>query len=268
MLIYMEDGMGKTHENIEINKTKGEKIREYCNQCNSSTNHEVMQSIDVDASQILTQNGDGIEWTDNYQIIKCQGCDLISFRHLNWFSENMQQIGEDEWEDGKTTYLYPERSANIRIEKDFSHLPRLLRRIYSETVNCYNSDSRILCAAGIRAIIEGICSDQKVQDGPVVKQDGTLVLKEDGVTPIRNKSLAGKIDGLHEKGILTKASAEILHEHRFLGNEAIHELHVPTKEVLGLAMDIIEHMLNDLYEIPDKAEYLRKKRTSQVKKTN
>jgi len=260
--------MGETTEKFEFNKTKGQKIKVYCSQCSLSTNHEVVQSVDVEGNQDISfhDNDYGIEWTTTYQIIKCQGCDLITFRQLDWCSENMHQIGENEWDKGETEQRYPECSVTTRVEKKFSSLPRLLREIYCESLNCYNDNLRILCAAGLRAIIEGICSSQNIKDGPVFKEDGiTPALHKDGITPVRSKKLDGKIAGLHEKGILTKASADILHEYRFLGNEAMHELHLPTKEVLGLAMDIIEHMLNDLYDIPDKAEDLRQKRAKQLK---
>lgn len=252
--------MDKKTEKVSTNKTQGKKIKVYCEECKTTTNQEVIQSVDVDGCLIsydYDENERGsIEWVDNYQIIKCQGCDLITFRHENWFSESyFPEVGED----GTTVHLYPERSSDTRIEKEFNNLPSLLRTIYSETVDCYNNDSQILCAAGMRAIIEGICAEQKIDDGPV--------FKEDGITPVRSNSLGGKIAGLHEKGMLTKACTDILHEHRFLGNDAIHELQVPTKEVLGLAMDIIEHMFDDLYEIPDKAEDLRQKRARQMKKS-
>lgn len=250
---------------IENNKTQGQTIKVYCSQCKLSTNHEVMQSVDIEDSTSVRDEGvlyGTIDWTDAYQIIKCQGCDSISFRNLNWCSENIQQISEDEWENGETEYLYPERSADNRSEREFSMLPGSLRRIYREVVDCYNRDSRILCAVGLRAIIEGICSSQNITKGPLFQDDGiTPKLRTNGSTPVRRNTLEGKINGLHEKGILTKISANALHEHRFLGNDAVHELQLPTKKVLGLALDIVEHMLDALYGIPDKAEDLRRIRT-------
>jgi len=259
--------MREITEKVEENKTKGHKIKIYCSQCNSITNHIVMQSIDVEEEEVIDTHY-GIDSKDHYQIVKCQGCDSITFRHQNWCSENMFQISQDEWEDGNTEYLYPERSIHTRALKPFKNLPRRISKIYSETTNCFNKDFRILCAAGLRAIIEGICSEQGIKDGPIFLEDGvTQKLKRDGITPVRSESLQGKIAGLHEKGILTKSSANMLHEYRFLGNDAIHDLQLPTKDVLGLAIDIVEHMLESLYVIPDKAEDLRIKRVKQSKKS-
>ncbi len=138
------------------------------------------------------------------------------------------------------------------LSKDFYYVPPKLRRIYRETIDCFNNDALTLCAAGLRAIIEGICADQGISKGPV-----TIKLK-DGSTKIETHSnLEGKIAGLCEKGILTQASTEILHEHRSLGNDAVHELDQPSTAELGYAIDIIEVTLETLYELPEKADSLR-----------
>lgn len=77
----------------------------------------------------------------------------------------------------------------------------------------------------------------------------------------------GKISGLSEKGILTKKNSEILHEHRYLGNEAVHELSQPSEEEVKLAIEIIEHTLESLYEISEKAEELRMRKSKRQKKS-
>jgi hypothetical protein len=110
----------------------------------------------------------------------------------------------------------------------------------------------MLCAAGLRASIEGLCAANGVSDGPVEVQ------KADGTTEIKRKSnLEGKISGLSEKGLLTNKSAELLHEHRYIGNDAVHELSRPSDADLKTAIEIVEHMFESLYEIPEKAEALK-----------
>lgn len=120
--------------------------------------------------------------------------------------------------------------------------------LYREAIDCYNNNCLTLCALGLRAVIEGTCADQDVEDGPVKKPDGSIV---------RKKNLEGRISGLCEKGVLTEKNSTILHEHRYLGNEAAHELAEPSREELELAIEIIEHVLDSLYEVPQKAENLR-----------
>ena len=256
-------GKGIEKNNIQ-NKTQNQKLKIHCIQCQRETNHVVMQSIDCEASEVIIHldgHPETIKWADCYQIIQCQGCEEISFRHFSWFSEAQQQIGPDAWDDGTSTWLYPKRSANTRAIKDYYNVPNTLRRIYRETLDCFNNEALTLCAAGLRSIIEGICADQKIADGLVEskKADGTVQFK-------RRKTLEGKIVGLSEKGILTQEKAKLLNEHRFLGNEAVHELNQPSQDELILAIEIMEHILDDLYEIPDRANKLRWIKAKRLKK--
>ena len=64
--------------------------------------------------------------------------------------------------------------------------------------------------------------------------------------------------GFRKKGLLTHPSAQALHEHRYLGNTAVHELARPSAEELKSAIEIVEHVLEQLYELPEKAEELRR----------
>lgn len=63
-----------------------------------------------------------------------------------------------------------------------------------EMLECFNGGMPTLCAAGLRALIEGVCVDRNVLDGLVAIEmdDGTVVTK-------RRKDLLGKISGLSEK---------------------------------------------------------------------
>jgi hypothetical protein len=45
-----------------------------------------------------------------------------------------------------------------------------------------------------------------------------------------------------------------------MGNDAIHELSRPSEDDLHVAIEIVEHTLESLYEIPEKAEALRANR--------
>ena len=61
-------------------------------------------------------------------------------------------------------------------------------------------------------------------------------------------------------------SATALHEHRFLGNEALHELVIPSGTDLVLANEIMENLLETLFEVPEKANMLKYSRA--VRKMN
>jgi len=132
------------------------------------------------------------------------------------------------------------------------HIPINLGTIHNEVLDCYVSQNYILCASGIRALIEGLCKDKKVLTGLVKVKD-----KSGKYTQKRKKDLRGKINGLYEKGILTKTNTEFLHTLRFLGNEAIHELNKPSSRELLLAIEIVNSIITSVYEIPEKSKELK-----------
>ncbi len=46
--------------------------------------------------------------------------------------------------------------------------PEILDRLYRETIDAFNNSSFLFCAGGLRALVEGICADRGVTDGPKV----------------------------------------------------------------------------------------------------
>ena len=60
-------------------------------------------------------------------------------------------------------------------------------------------------------------------------------------------------------GLLSKKQAEFLHNHRFMGNEAAHEMVAPKPEHLVAALDIAETLLKTIYVLPKMADKIKKK---------
>ena len=170
------------------NKTKSKKISAPCVKCNGKTTHHVLASIDVDGEEHEQLGKWEISWADHYQIIQCGGCESISFRHTSWFSEDVDYMAG---ETGETERLYPKRGLENLPTKSYYNVPSNLRRIYSELIDCFNNDSPTLCAAGLRAIVEGICAERGVLDGPVEQ-----MLKDGSTKIVRKKDLQGRISGL------------------------------------------------------------------------
>jgi hypothetical protein len=148
--------MSKIEETYKGNQTKGEILSVQCSTCNRATKHRVAASLDKNGSESDEHEGWSVDWTDHYQVIQCQGCETVSFRVVSWFSEDADpatgEVGEKE-------RLYPKRSATSVTPKPFYNVPANLRRIYGETVDCYNNDCPTLCASGLRAVVEGICAE-------------------------------------------------------------------------------------------------------------
>lgn len=221
-----------------------EPLKLFCNRCKVKTNHEILKEEE------RTDRDDEVQvnFYDCWQIIKCLGCEEISFRQL---SSNSDDYDTETGEHYENIRLYPIRSDITIPIKPYYNVPPIVRNIYRETLDAYNYGLRLLCAAGLRTIIESICTHEKISDGL-----GEKSLKSGSSKSVRTKNLMEKINGLEEKGIITKKQAGILHEHRFLGNAALHLLEPPHKHVLSVAIEIIENILDSLYEIDEKASEL------------
>jgi hypothetical protein len=256
--------MGKLTENQKENKIKGEVVQAVCCNCNNETNHIVRQSLERETLGVVFKKAGysydphdylTIDLYDSFQIIQCQGCNSISFRHVRTNSDDLHD---------QTIFLYPHRTEKSKPIQYYCHLPEKLNQIYHETLNCFNNDYFILCAGGLRAIVEGICADKKIKNGKVLvkEADGTTKMGKDGLPDMKiSKQLDGKIAGLVEKGILTQDQANILHAHRFLGNDALHEIQLSRSQVrrvheLSLAIEVVEHIFDTIYEIPKKGDEL------------
>ena len=224
------------------NENKGTSIKVDCAKCQRKSNQEIICDLIEKGEEEYEdeEHSFSISWQDEYQIIKCKGCDSISFRHTNWFSEDYQ-------DDGPTERLYPKIPKRGIKSKDLSNLPKNIRRLYRETIDSFNNESLTLTAAGLRALVEGICAE--------------LGVTKNGKSKTKD-NLEGKIAGLSDKGFLTPGQADILHEHRFLGNVALHELTQPSSEELEIAIEIIEHTLKAVFEIPILHTKLKGKRIS------
>jgi len=240
--------VSSTELKVVENGSKDKILSIHCIECKRSTRHRVTVSLDKSGCESNREEEWSVDWSDRYQVLECQGCETISFRHQSWFSE-----AQDFDDDGTTERIYPLRNKDAINAKPYHNVPSNLRRIYNELVDCFNNDSPTLCAAGLRAIVEGICAQQGILDGPV-----SVPAKGGGTQTVRRDNLEGRIAGLQEKGLLTQPSTQTLHEHRYLGNSAVHELARPSTDELKLAIEIVEHVLEQLYELPEKAAELHR----------
>ena len=183
---------------------KKQTMKVYCMKCQQTTNHAI-----VCEHELIESNDDSglcLEWA----ILQCGGCESVTFMEKSTFSEdyNPQMDALDSF-----IRYYPERDEHALPVKPFNNVPKKLRRIYREVIDAFNRDIHTLCAAGLRALVEGICADQRVREGNVRN-------KKTGKDE-RRKTLEGKINGLKAKRVLTHKHVAILQKHRFLGNDAL-----------------------------------------------
>lgn len=197
------------------------KEKYFCRNCKGLRNHKLIH-------EVKTRGGDDndyFQWIRKYSIIECLGCEAVSFLEVYGDTEMIahNEDGEPDYYFDKFIYpLYLEQSEELEY---VHYIPESIKVIYRETISAFKTNSYILTAGGLRAIIEAICNHLKIKKG----------------------NLADRIDLLHNKGHLTLSESKRLHSIRFLGNDALHEIEKPKKDHLFILLDIVNHLLSNLF---------------------
>jgi hypothetical protein len=214
-----------------VNNTQGNEIELPCLKCSGRTVHKALVSAEIRGSD--SDHHHSFEWSVDHQIVQCLGCKTHSYRVASTNSEDYYQVSDDEYEYEVTEKLYPPRLEGIKGLGDETHyLPAKVRQIYEETLQALAVQSPVLAGIGVRALLETVCKERAAVGSDLFK----------------------KIDSLVEQRVLTPASAAILHKIRALGNAAAHEVKPHSDRQLALAMDIVEHLLKDVYILPKQAD--------------
>lgn len=217
------------------------KQRIWCNTCNHETWHQrvayyrrtnPLDLEDVDSTRLLFPI-DLLEHED-WSLYQCLGCDSITV------------TVESETLLGYFAASYPERTARYHHVRHYEELPFNLALLYKEVIDSFNRRSWLLCAAGLRMLLEGICTDKGIEEG--INDQGKMV-----------KTLNGRINGL--ASIVPANIVKNIHGLQLLGNEAAHELTAPKRDDLELAILVTEDILNIIYELDYKSALLYRKAT-------
>jgi len=216
---------------LSINKKQGQKLECACRECDRSTKHEIVTEATLAGAS--GSRDYEIYWATEYQVVRCLGCETVSFRRTNSNSEDGYiQTGEDEWVENIHEEIYPIPYDGRQPISDAHLLPDKIQRIYEESLGALNNRQEVLCGIGVRAIIETVCKDKSAA----------------------GSDLYSKINSLVSQGVLTQDGADILHKLRTLGNNAAHEVKPHTPKELGLAFDVVDHLLLGVYILPEHAK--------------
>jgi hypothetical protein len=183
----------------------------------------VVTGYEEKGSQDIDQHN-AIWWHRESMIVQCLGCEAVSYYIERTMSE------ETDWEGEPivtTEYFPPYRQHTPKFEP--WTLPHGLASIYKETIKAIDDEQPILAAIGIRAIVEAVCTDLKVKADDLKKQ----------------------IDKLQLKGLVTVEGARCLQTLRVLGNNAAHSVQRHTDQQLIAAIQVVEHLLEGTYILPD-----------------
>ena len=230
-------------------RAKKEIITVLCSICDVETEHRIIREY------IDNYDDDDVDYHHTYrmQIVKCKGCGDFSFRSDKVSSDDRDfETGEFD----HTIHVYPERGLKLIR---FWSSPNEIRSVYEETVNAFNSSFYVLCGAGVRIVIDRICADKGIESGkvPASNHKGEAIFELDGTQKQKDSTLLeGKINGLHEARFLTESHTKALHKLRFIGNASAHSK-APRVSELKIAIKIIEHTLESLYELSERADEIR-----------
>lgn len=196
----------------------------YCTSCGQSTKHTIL------FSKTETSHRDSeIGWSESYEVIECKGCENKQFRKS--YTDETMLTHMDEDEEYEVQYsnnsCYPNYLVGYKQLPNIYSVPTNIRKVYIETVEAFKANCYLLAGVGFRAIIEAICLEEK----------------------ITGRNLEIKISNLLKNKYITEKEAHRLHSIRFLGNDSVHEMDVPSDKKLHLALEIIEHLLKNIYII-------------------
>lgn len=204
------------------------RIQAECRSCYRRTTHVIVRSHSV--------NSDPNEYHENnqYEIVRCLGCNTYGFRHVN---NDYEQLDEEEpgvYSHQVSVQLYPAVFAGHRPLTETYLLPGLLNLVYRETLGALNQRAFVLASVGLRACIEAVCNH----------------------LDISGSSLEKRIDQLFKAGYVSNRDKKRLHAIRFLGNDAAHEVKKPAEPDIRIALEIVEHLLNSVFILESKAKAL------------
>jgi hypothetical protein len=209
-----------------MKKSEAKVEKHFCNACQRTTRH-VQRA--AHHNRFDDPESDMWAWR-TWALWECLGCEEV-MATVCW--TNSEDIDPRTGEPERSISFYPSRSSHQAIKKHYENIPDRLESIYAEVVDAFNGGSHVLCAAGLRALLEGIC-----------------VNKEPSVAG-RKTSLPQKIDVL--KSSVSPTLVQNLHSFRFLGDKALHELEPPQQKELALAIEVMEDVLNVVYELDYKS---------------
>lgn len=208
--------------------TESKYIKCYCPICKRRTQH----TISGEDYNHYSEPVDGIFETDTYYVVKCCGCETVTFFLKKEGTEYEQTDEYGNYLEVPEVRTYPVNEDEVEFIDGHWGLPSEIYSAYHESVKAINAECPLLAALGLRIVVEAICINKGIKKG----------------------KLGLKIEKLQTEGYITKANKERLDEARFMGNESAHDFRVPSRDKLLLVLDVVNTMLHDLYILDSKCK--------------
>ncbi len=211
----------------------------FCNHCKLRTKHELIATHASEYTEWdATDDEDFPIYTEDFEwnLWKCRGCETALLQKKTHFHGNEDAQGNPV----HSFEYFPARSEFSYKERHFLKLPSQIAVIYKESCASYNAKLPLLCAGGLRALMEAICRNKNAP----------------------GNNLYQRIDGL--KTLLPESLVQNLHSLRYLGNDALHELKPPAMSDLRLGLEILGDLMNYFYDLDYKASSLASRKKASV----
>src|SRR2546428_12059346 len=147
-----------------------------CRNCLQKTKHDVLREY---ASKVTLEPPEPeVRFVGRYQIVRCRGCEEISFVHAAWNDDDIDEGGNVVMR----VKVFPFRMSGLKTIDGIQYLPDSVKRVYEETHAALAADVAILGAIGVRATIEAICNDKRAAGGGLDQKNAGMG-KEGGGSP-------------------------------------------------------------------------------------
>ncbi len=199
----------------------------HCNTCGRTNNHIAKArhtKYEYDDFESGVANQDALLEESEYTFWICLGCDSASLEE-KYTCAGMNDGGEQIY----VSEFFPQRSFDERRPKSFIHINQDLANLYDDIIKAFHADLRVPTAMSIRALLEGICIDQGITDDIAWKFQVKLQKLND---------IVGMPDSV----------VDGLSKIKFIGDGAAHRLIEPNREVISLAIDLLEALMLHLYD--------------------
>lgn len=211
----------------------------HCNRCGGTRNHEVLHSIKTS----WEDEESGVGGNDEYETLKCLGCDSIMLRHKSWFSED-----HDPWPS--ITYMPPPifRPRPDWFTRLFAHAGRdkFVEKLLNEIYVALQNNLPSLAAMGVRSLIEKIMISKSGDHGSFVEN-------------LKTFETLGYVSRIERERMETILEA---------GHAAIHRDFSPETSDIITLVDITEHIIQSIYLHDSQVAALKKRVPPKINKSD
>lgn len=217
--------------------TEQKTLKSYCNSCKGERNHFVL----ADYEHKETDDEACVRVEYEYLVVRCAGCDHISFLERSLFSEDINQTGCDQAGDPIYDVPWQEKiypPPSYRQEPDWLEElnDEILTEIMTQVYKALGTGANFLAAVGTRTAL-----------------DRAIFLK---VGDVRNFPAGWR--KLKELGIVSDHEITILDVTVQAGHAAAHRGHAPSDEEMSIILDTTESLLRRFFILEDDAKRLSK----------